>query len=68
MYLSGSWITETLSKDEDFGTGDLNLGPGVEASPPRDGIRILMDKLLQLSAIVSSVTETSAAMVGRSSS
>lgn len=42
-------------EDEDFGTRNLDLGPGVEA-PPRDGIRILMDKLLQLSAIVSSVT------------
>ncbi|CAN9459735.1 hypothetical protein CUC08_Gglean010604 [Alternaria sp. MG1] len=63
-----SWMTETLPKDEDFGIRDLNLGSGVEAPPPRDGIRILMDKLLQLSAIVSSVTETSAAMAGRSSS
>jgi hypothetical protein len=35
---------------------NLNLGPGVEA-PRRDGIRILIDKLLQLSAIVSSVTD-----------
>ncbi|KAL1791959.1 hypothetical protein ACET3X_009710 [Alternaria dauci] len=42
-------------EDEDFGPRNLNLGPGVE-TPPRDGIRILMDKLLQLSAIVSSVT------------
>lgn len=61
-------MTETLPKDEDFGIRDLNLGSGVEAPPPRDGIRILMDKLLQLSAIVSSVIQTSAAMVGRSSS
>ncbi|KAI4707774.1 hypothetical protein J4E89_007402 [Alternaria sp. Ai002NY15] len=43
-------------EDEDFGMRNLDLGPGVEA-PPRDGIRILMDKLLQLSAIVSSVTD-----------
>ncbi|KAG9186830.1 hypothetical protein G6011_09938 [Alternaria panax] len=43
-------------KDEDFGMRSLNLGPDVEA-PPRDGIRILMDKLLQLSAIVSSVMD-----------
>ncbi|KAI4616063.1 hypothetical protein J4E83_006733 [Alternaria metachromatica] len=43
-------------EDEDFVMRNLDLGPGVEA-PPRDGIRILMDKLLQLSAIVSSVTD-----------
>jgi hypothetical protein len=43
-------------EDAAFGMKNLNLGPGVEA-PPRNGIRILMDKLLQLSAIVSSVTE-----------
>ncbi|KAI4604780.1 hypothetical protein J4E80_010936 [Alternaria sp. BMP 0032] len=43
-------------EDEDFGMRNLDLGAGVEA-PPRDGIRILMDKLLQLSAIVSSVTD-----------
>ncbi|KAI4625255.1 uncharacterized protein J4E87_005101 [Alternaria ethzedia] len=43
-------------EDEDFGMRNLDLGPGVEA-PPRDGIRILMDKLLQVSAIVSSVTD-----------
>ena len=44
-------------EDKDFGMTNLNLGPNVEA-PPRDGIRILMDKLLQLSAIVSSVSDT----------
>jgi hypothetical protein len=43
-------------EDEDFGMKNLDLGPGVE-EPPRDGIRILMDKLLQLSAIVSSITD-----------
>jgi hypothetical protein len=43
-------------EDEEFDMTNLNLGPNVEA-PPRNGIRILMDKLLQLLAIVSSVSD-----------
>ncbi|KAF1835518.1 hypothetical protein BDW02DRAFT_548101 [Decorospora gaudefroyi] len=43
--------------DEEFGMNNLSLGHGVEA-PPHEGIRFLVDKLLQLSAIVSSVTDT----------
>jgi hypothetical protein len=43
-------------EDEDFGMRNLNLGIGAEA-PLHDGIRILMDKLLQLSATVSAVTD-----------
>jgi hypothetical protein len=53
----GQTTYSAAKKDEDFGMTNLNLGPNVEA-PPRDGIRILMDKLLQLSAIVSSVSDT----------
>jgi hypothetical protein len=43
-------------EDEEFGMINLNLGSNVEA-PPRDGICILTDKLLQLSAIVSSASD-----------
>lgn len=43
-------------EDEDFGMRNLNLGIGAEA-PLHDGIRILMDKLLQLSATVSAITD-----------
>jgi hypothetical protein len=41
--------------NEDFGMSKLNLGRTVN-EPPRPGIRILVEKLMQLSDIVSSVT------------
>ncbi|EMD91375.1 hypothetical protein COCC4DRAFT_57592 [Bipolaris maydis ATCC 48331] len=44
----------TVDEDEDLGLSNLDLGSDVEA-PPQDGIRILIDKLLQISAVVSSV-------------
>lgn len=44
----------TGDEDEDLGLSNLDLGSGVEA-PAQDGIRILIDKLLQISAVVSSV-------------
>ncbi|EUC41931.1 hypothetical protein COCMIDRAFT_104846 [Bipolaris oryzae ATCC 44560] len=61
----GNTLTSFLPKDgqssyntadEDLGLSNLDLDPDVEA-PPQDGIRILIDKLLQVSAVVSSVKQ-----------
>ncbi|XP_014555428.1 hypothetical protein COCVIDRAFT_38785 [Bipolaris victoriae FI3] len=41
-------------EDKNLGLSNLDLGSDTEA-PPQDGIRILVDKLLQISAVVSSV-------------
>jgi hypothetical protein len=54
--------SHSAAEDEELGMANLKLGPNVEA-PPRDGVRILMDKLLQLSAIVSSVTDPTGGVV-----
>ncbi|KAF1840783.1 uncharacterized protein K460DRAFT_321268, partial [Cucurbitaria berberidis CBS 394.84] len=56
-FLPDNGLTSSAStNEEDLGMKALNLDDKDEVSP-RDGIRILMEKLMQLSEIVSSVTK-----------
>jgi hypothetical protein len=54
-FLPDDGLMSNLSNDDDTGIEHLALNDMDEA-PPRDGIRILIEKLMQLSEIVSSVT------------
>ncbi|KAF2131619.1 hypothetical protein P153DRAFT_336064 [Dothidotthia symphoricarpi CBS 119687] len=54
----GQMSCATGDGDAEFGMTDLTLDDDAKA-PPRDGIRLLTDKLMQLSDIVSSVVASS---------
>ncbi|KAL6708415.1 hypothetical protein ACN47E_002678 [Coniothyrium glycines] len=55
-FLPDDGVTSSFGdEDGDLGISQLSIGDNYEA-PPREGIRILMDKLLQLSSLISSVT------------
>jgi hypothetical protein len=54
-FLPDDGLMSNLDDNGDLGMEHLTLSDRNEA-PPRDGIRILMEKLMQLSEIVSSVT------------